>query len=362
MGINRRQFLGLLSASPWFLANLSWAHSGLYASAGRSPDGQYLLSLFDSQGKEYLNHPLPDRAHQVVAHPNRPWLFTIARRPGTYIDVVDLETRQLHIRLRCKPGYHLFGHACITSDGRYLLTAEKSPEDNKGKIVIRDISDHFKVIEEFSTAGIGPHEFLISPNEQQLIVANGGILTEGRKKMNLDSMQPSLTYLNMHSGEVLEQVQLNKAFHQSSIRHIDVNSADQVIIAMQYQGHPADRVPLVASHQPGSALHPIEIPEISRQQLKQYCGSACFDASGKFAAISAPRGNKVLFFDIEKDLYLGDIKSKDGCGLARGIQPGDFIVSTGRGRIYQINATDLSRQKLWSSSINWDNHLTLLPG
>lgn len=358
MGINRRQFLGMLSASPLFFSSLSWANSDLYASAGKGKHGGYVLSLFDVSGNQHLYHQLPDRAHQVVAHPSKPWLFAIARRPGTYIDVVDMESKQLLRRLTCEPGYHLFGHAQITSDGRYLLTTEKSPKDDLGKIVIRDIADNFQVIEEFSTAGVGPHEFILSENKSKIVVANGGILTEGRKKINLDTMQPSLTYLDTQSGTLLEKAELDPKFHQSSIRHIDINAANQVVIAMQYQGHLADRVPLIASHVPGSAIQPIELPETSRQQLKQYCGSACFDKSGQFAAISAPRGNKVLFFDMERNQYLGEIKTKDGCGLAQGNRTGDFIITTGLGRVYQTNAESLERKKLFSVPVHWDNHLT----
>ena len=69
-----------------------------------------------------------------------------------------------------------------------------------GKIGIYDANNAYKKIAEFDSHGIGPHELIMHPDGDTLVIANGGIKTEqaSREELNLDSMRPSLTYLNRH--------------------------------------------------------------------------------------------------------------------------------------------------------------------
>ncbi|SIS40689.1 DUF1513 domain-containing protein [Neptunomonas antarctica] len=374
MGINRRQFLGWIAAAPLLLqsrasqalnANMDVDDASLlrFTSASQSLTGEHYLHLFDGLGKEIIRHALPGRAHQVISHPTQPWLLAVARRPGTSIEVLDYENGTLVQRINCANDHHLYGHAQITADGRYLLTTENSAQHDDGRLVIRDINNHFQVINEYSTAGIGPHELRLSSDQKTVVIANGGIKTQGREKMNLASMQPSLAYIDVHSGRVLEQVNLPDQYHQSSIRHIDIGAEGQVIIAMQYQGNPGDNVPLIAYHTRGESIKPLNIPLGVHSQLNQYCGSACFDSSGEFAAVSAPRGNLITLWDMRLQQFHAAIKINDGCGLAPTERAGEFLVSTGRGRLYTIDSHTLARNSLAAStdhSIQWDNHLSLV--
>ncbi len=198
------------------------------------------------------------------------------------------------------------------------------------------------------------------------MVANGGILTHpdrGRDKLNLDSMRPSLAYIDLHSGELLEQVEPPAELHQLSIRHLDVNADGKVVIALQYQGAKYDDVPLVAMHQRGQALQLLRAPDNVNRAMKQYCGSARFDASGRYAAISSPRGDLVTFWDSRDGQYLGQCKTRDGCGLAATRLPGEFLISTGSGRLYRFDMASQKRQRIKldaNLSVAWDNHMTLV--
>lgn len=367
MEINRRQFLGWMAATPILLhcrygqAQDASAASQRFASASQGTDGQYYLHLFDGLGKQLVRHTLPCRAHQISSHPNKPWLFAVSRRPGTSIDVFDYRAGTLVQRINCTQGYHLYGHAQISMDGRYLITTENSPLHDDGRVVIRDISSDFKIVSDYSTAGIGPHELRLSQDQQTLVVANGGIKTQDREKLNIETMQPSLVYLDMTTGELLEQVHLPADYHQSSIRHIDVSATGHVIIAMQYQGNAGDSVPLVACHTRGKLITPLEMPPRIYSRLNQYCGSACFDSSGKFAAVSAPRGNMITLWNMQNRQFNGAVKVNDGCGLAKTPLPGEFIVSSGTGQLYRLNALSSQPALLaMPENIHWDNHLSFI--
>lgn len=369
--INRRRFLGWLGAAPLLLhSKLGLAISSAvsdaalqrFTSASEGRDGQFYLQLFDGLGQELIHHTLPSRAHQITPHPSQPWLFAVSRRPGTSIDLLDYQSGTLLQRINCADGYLLYGHAQISADGRYLLTTEKSPRHDDGRIVVRDIYAQCKIVDEYSTAGIGPHELRISDDQKTLVIANGGIKTQGREKLNLETMQPSLVYLDMQTGQPLEQVRLPQEYHQSSIRHLDIAADGQVLIAMQYQGNPGDQVPLIASHTRGASISPLSIPLKIHSRLNQYCGSACFDSSGMYAAVSSPRGNIITLWDMKTRQFSRAIKVKDGCGLAKTGRTGEFIVSSGAGQLYAFNAQTSAQPTLLAASenIQWDNHLSFV--
>lgn len=372
-GINRRQLLGWLAAAP-LLAKTQLSQASetqvieqqaqrLYASAAKNVQGGYYLSFFNALGQEQTSQPLPARAHQVLADPIRGWLFTLARRPGEFIAIYDYRNQQAITTLAVQTGHYLQGHALLSPDGRYLYTSETRLENDQGYLVVRDLDDDFKVVKELPTHGIEPHEFLWMPDGKTLVIANGGIKTKGREKLNLATMQSALVYLNSQTGELIEKQQLADEFHQCSLRHLDVAPDGQVIIALQYQGHLADSVPLVLAHRQGEALVSMALPERLYSQLKHYCGSACFDTSGRFAAISAPRGNHVILWDMQQRAFLSSIYAADGCGLAATNKAGEFLVSTGRGKVYQFSALTGEQQLLpleESSQWQWDNHLTAI--
>lgn len=363
MDINRRTFLAMgAGLLPLVVPGLAWAQdNALFASASESQDGrQHFVHLFDQQGREVLRHTLPDRAHQVLKHPTQPWLMVAGRRPSTFLDVVDYQQNKLVKRITCEPNRHMCGHLQVTPDGRYLLTTENAIDTSQGCVVYRDIHQQFSVVREVSTGGLGTHELIMMPDQKTLVIANGGIRTRGRDKVNLDTMKPSLSYMDLALGTLQEQVMLSDEYHQSSIRHIDVSASGQVVIAMQYQGGLTDPVPLVALHQRGEAITPLEMPEAVRLQLKQYCGSACFDGSGNIAAVSAPRGNQVLFWDTASRALLSTMRMKDGCGLASLPGTGQFLVSTGRGRLYTVDVANRKKSAIrfsGLSKVKWDNHL-----
>ncbi|WP_286240675.1 DUF1513 domain-containing protein [Neptuniibacter halophilus] len=363
MGINRRQF-SLLLASSLFSPGLMAETRGtapLFASAAKTRAGEYQLRLIDQQGKVQFSHTLPARAHHVERHPNRPLLAVVGRRPETFIDLLDYQNKTLLQRIHSSPGQHFYGHAIFSPDGRYLISSENQINTGEGLIVVRDLQQKAVVIRQFSSAGTGPHELKMMPDGRTLVVANGGILTHpnrGREKLNLETMQPSLAYLDLASGQLLEQVFMPQTLHQLSIRHFDINPRGRVAIALQYQGAKSDDVPLVAFHTRSRPLQLVRAPAEVNLAMKQYCGSARYDRSGQVAAISSPRGNLVTFWN-EQGEYLSQVASRDGCGLAATPNDAEFLITTGRGRCYRYNASNGQREKVpLSEIVAWDNHLS----
>ncbi|MCB1755813.1 MAG: DUF1513 domain-containing protein [Gammaproteobacteria bacterium] len=363
MEIKRRHFLAALACTPLLLhvrPSQAGSESEILVSAGRNGNGDYELLGADIHGELLFRHALPARAHQVLMHPQKPWAIAVARRPGRSFEVYDIQARSPVRRVECQPGCFLYGHAQFSADGRTLITTEMHPDRQNGCLVFRDVENDFRVIRSLDSGGVGPHEFKLVEDAGYLVVANGGIRTEGREKLNIDTMQPSLAYIDYASGAVLQNHVLPAEFHQSSIRHIDIAPDGTLLVAMQFEGDPSRTAPLVAVHQPDKPMRVMDLPEEIYGRLKQYCGSACIDSSGRYGAISAPKGNRILFFDLAGRTYLGQVPVRDGCGLAKSGATGGFYASSGSGRLYLLDALTLEKSRLGdfrAEQLQWDNHL-----
>lgn len=361
--INRRRFLGVLAALPLATSRVGASERApelpRLATAVSDDQGAHALLIRTADGRTLMQHALPARAHQVLADAGRGHLIVVSRRPGYTLEVVDYRSLKPVTRIHAAPGASFYGHAEVSADGRYLMTTEATPEDDEGRVVFRDIDDGYRVVQQIKTGGVGPHE--LRRYGQTLVVANGGIRTEGREKTNLDTMQPSLVRLDLQSGAVIETRRFAEEFHQASIRHIDVTADGTVLAAMQYEGTPRPDTPLAGLQRPGGALTALPIPAEVHALLQQYCGSACVDMSGQFGAISAPRGNRVMFWSLATARYLGQVSVRDGCGLARGPVPGQFYASSGTGRVYLLDARLQTRERIDATpSLHWDNHMVNL--
>ena len=346
----RRGFLqSLLAAS--VLPSLTWADAGnpSYLSAAKLADDSYVLFGLDTTGQTRFSIPLPTRGHAAAAHPAQPIAVAFARRPGTYAIVLDCVSGAEIARMHAPDGHHFYGHGAFSMDGNTLFTTENHIETGEGVI---GVWQNYQRIGAFPSNGIGPHEILRMPMTDTLIVANGGIHTHpdtGRAKLNIDSMQPNLSYLSSR-GEVLETVTL--AQPKNSIRHIAVRPDGLVGMAMQWQGGVANVPPLLALHRMGDPAQEIAAAPAQHRWLKGYAGSIAFAQTS--VGITSPRGGVAQIFNVDTAVLEAQIKRPDICGLA----PYDagFIATDGLGHVVQITdttETELSRD----TTISWDNHL-----
>jgi len=367
MEINRRSFCQLLAAAgtasllPTNGLSATESNQVAFASAAKSNDGSYWLAVTNNQGREIARHKLPGRGHHIAVHPTKPHVAAIARRPDTFLQIFDYDSGRLVADLQAGDDRHFYGHCVFSHDGQFLISTENQLSTGQGRVVVRDCHQHYRIVADFSSGGIGPHELVLTPDQQQVVVANGGIRTQGRKKLNLDTMRPNLSYLDLNTGTLLEQIEMPEQFHQLSIRHIDINSTGTVAIALQYQGALEDDVPLVALHRRGEQLQLLRAPQMINQQMKQYCGSARFDSSGEVVAISAPRGDLITFWEESSGQFIDHIRSRDGCGITATGNPAEFLVTTGTGKAYLMNPRSglRNRQPLTlETPMSWDNHLS----
>lgn len=226
-------------------------------------------------------------------------------------------------------------------------------------IGVRDAGDAYKQIGEFPSGGIGPHDIALLSDGVTLVVANGGIDTNpeaGRAPLNLDTMQPSLAYIDVRTGDIIEQQELDAALHQLSIRHLAVAAGDIVTFGCQNEG--AGQPPLVGWHKRGARPLLFETPDLSTGAMKNYVGSIAVDASGSIVSATSPRGSRVLFFDVAARRLIGEASISDVCGVAPSHQGAGFLLTSGLGEVSfrdpaMANASPLTHHL---DGIAFDNH------
>ena len=366
--INRRrrvllQSLALSLACPSLVFATGHAIGPLVVSGYLSDDpAQPITSLvwLDPETKERQELQLGFRGHGLSPHPAKPGhVVLFARRPGIQLVEVDLLRRQITREVTAQPAHHFYGHGVFSRDGSRLYTTENRFVGGEGVISVRSGLD-YQLTEQFPSQGIGPHDIRLLSDDRTLVVANGGIRThleQPRKKLNIESMKPSLTYLS-DTGQLLEQHRL--ADHKLSIRHLAVAQDDQVVAIQQYQGDRKQSVPLVAFHRRGDALRLPAINSADLKQMNQYTASAAADSGSDTALVTCPRGNVAMLWDMRKDRLIHPYFVQKPYGVAFSPTAQAYTITAANGEVHRLALADLKLQSIHRHAGAWDNHMVWL--
>jgi hypothetical protein len=352
--MRRRSFLTALMAGA-VAPRLSWADAGSPAilGAAREADGTYALFGLTAQGADTFRIPLPARGHAATAHPTAPEAVAFARSPGTFALVLNCATGKVMARLHAPQGRHFYGHGTFIADGDILCTSENDYQAGRGRIGLWSRSQGWRRVGEIPTHGTGPHEIRRMPGDV-LVAANGGYRNHPDSpgvKLGVAEMRPNLAYVSA-DGDLLDKVELDESLRLNSIRHIALGRDGLVAFGMQWQGDPAEGVPLMGLHRRGGPAVLDRMPIHEAMAMAGYVGSVAFDAARRQVAISSPRGGRVQIFD-DTGGHLRTILREDVCGLApagRG-----FFISDGLGGLTRADdrITPLAKR----GGRAWDHHL-----
>ena len=361
MAIDRRRFLHALGGAALLgPARLIAGPRGTRLLSCRSDDaGRHFATLLSSEGAVLFDVALPARGHAIALAPDATLAAVAARRPGAFVWLLDLARGHVVARLVAPAERHFYGHSAFSADGRYLYTTENDFAAGRGVIGIYDRLAGWRKTGEFDSHGVGPHELALLADRATLAVANGGLRTHPdtpRAKLNRATMAPNLAYIDAASGRLIERVEPPARWHQLSIRHLAPGPADQLALAMQYEGPPDDDPPLIALHRRGQPLRLLRAPDAIQQRMRHYCGSVAFNAKGSEFAVSSPRGGLVTRWSAD-GAYLGHHDQPDACGIAAA--DAGFWISDGTGHLAQ---TPSHRPPTHFGATHWDNHLLRVTG
>jgi hypothetical protein len=347
--MQRRAFLATLAAA--CAPRLTWAEVGspAFLAAGKEGEG-FVLHGLSTAGGSLFRIPLPGRGHAAAAHPVRAEAVAFARRPGTFALVIDCGTGAVRARLTPPEGMQFNGHGAFSADGTLLMTSEVVAETSEGRIGVWDTAGYARV-GDWPSHGIGPHEIMVLP-DGKLAVANGGIRTDpvDRTKLNIPDMRPNLALLDSR-GALSDMMELAD-WPQNSIRHLAL-CGGAIAIAMQWEGDPAEPVPLVALWTSGAAPVLCEPPPGDTFAMQGYAGSIA--ATGDRILVTSPTGGVAMIFAADGS-HVATHRRADLCGAAS--HPGGFTVTDGLGAVWA--ADDAGLTPLAQGDALWDNHLVAL--
>jgi uncharacterized protein len=75
--------------------------------------------------------------------------------------------------------------------------------------------------------------------------------------------------------------------------------------------------------------------------MRQYIGSVRFHLSGRFVAVTCPRGNVAAVWDMSSNTHIGSVSAFDASGLSSGPSVGAFLVAGGDGTIKSLYTPSL---------------------
>lgn len=364
MAIDRRSFLigGGIAALRPSLGLAQQYPQRLFVASCREQSGSYAAIAY-AEGRG-LDHrvTLPGRGHDLVQRPGTRECVVFARRPGTFAVAFRIDGSAAPVEFRTRADRHFYGHGAFSPDGRLLYTSENDFDAARGVIGIRDATAGYVQIGEFTSGGLEPHDICILGDGRTLVVANGGIETHPsseRENLNIAGMDPSLSYVDLATGDVLETHKLPSSLHKLSIRHLALAHDDTVFMGCQYEGPAIEHPALVGFHRRGEMLRLIEASGQAYRQMQNYVGSVSADASGDFIAATSPRGGLALIIDAGARRIIGQTRLADVCGIAPRHAGASFLLASGSGDIGSWSPAAATDAVLPTTHENvaWDNHM-----
>jgi len=374
MAIDRRNFLigttlslAAASASHAFAGVLDeGADSGVapgdMIAACRRPDGNYSVVILSLDATVLRELPLEGRGHDIALDRPSGRAVVFARRPGSFALAFDVHGRAEPVLFTTPANRHFYGHGTFSRDGRLLYATEHDNETRDGLIGVYDATGGYRRVGEFPTYGIGPHEAILMADGKTLAIANGGIETHietGREKLNLDSMEPSLAFVDSASGRLLAQHKQGRDLHKLSIRHLAQDASGAVWFGCQWEGADADTPDLIGCAGLDRPLRIIEPPTPMGAKLAGYIGAVAISGNGRVLAASAPRAGRIVYVDIEQAKMIGETLLMDSCGITGA--DGPCIAMTSGMGIVQVDAPDHTHlASMTFPGRAFDNHLRII--
>jgi len=331
----------------------------VFASAIQDRNGAFGAALLNERGELVARIGLPQRGHDICFSPDGTIAVAFARRPGTVAVAFDPAGRRPPVTIASSEGRHFYGHGAFSSDGRLLYATENDFERARGVIGIYAVTAGYRRIGEFDTYGVGPHEMLPMPDGKTFAIANGGIETHpdyGRAELNLDTMQPSLAFVDARDGALIGCLQLAAGLHQLSIRHMAVDAAGRVWFGCQFRGDNRQRPQLVGYATRDGEIRLIELPGEALSALGNSVGGVSASADGQILGISAPTGNAIVVLDAGAGRLVSIETLRSGSGMAP--DGAGFLVSSGFGALKGVAGSPAPERTF---DFGFDNHLRRRP-
>ena len=299
-----------------------------FVGARKRGEDDFEVGLLNANGQDIDSIKLPSRGHGAASYARKNLAVVFARRPGQYMCCIDTRFKDAPQFIAPVASRHFYGHGVFSADGKFLFTTENDIDTLAGVVGIYEVASGYKRIGEWNTHGHGPHDIKVIPELELLVVANGGIQTHpdtGRKKLNLSTMEPSISLLDTRSGHLVGQIVLPSHLHQLSLRHLAITNSGKVWFAGQYEGEDESVESIAGSFKVRDALDKVRngvsqltpsllaMPPDLISDTKGYLTSIA--SNGNSVLMSSARGNIVLHVSDSTEQIVGKVVMFDSSGV-----------------------------------------------
>ncbi len=286
---------------------------------------KFAAVVADEHGMPISTLPIPERGHGVATNQHG--------HAVVLVDVLALSLWCSTIEQSKCSSWNWQNRSAIFTATAFILTMVFISSLRKAKEALAEVSSVFTMLKpipkiaELSGFGIGPHEVIAMP-DGTLAIGVGGVHTNGREPLNLDSMTPSLSYLSQN-GELLDQVALPD--HKLSIRHLAHDGSETVLCGQQYRGEPDEYPALLAMHTRGGEMQTLQAEPEEWARFNHYIASIA--ATNDWILATSPPGSCYGIWSKETGKLVELNALPDASGVV--IYGDEFRVSSGAGKVVE---------------------------
>ncbi len=356
MKISRRKFIAcglmtpLLGSSPYSFAQNTQKNE-IFLGGGKFLDPktnstQHVFTVLDlvSGGKNIINTDfLP---HGISLKPDAPGTLAVFEKKGSHACEIDLLTQEKTRVIRTDPKRYFYGHGAYSLDSQLLYCTETYLDGYKGIIAVRDAKT-YQYLGEFPSYGKEPHECVLIDNGNTLVVTNGGGAMNGTA--------PSVTYIDIKSEKLLEQVELTNS--RINTGHLAIGQDKSlVVVSAPRAGLSASELGGVSIRSDGEILSSIIEPTEVTSRMKGEALSVVIHEAKKIAAVTHPSGNMVTFWSMSDNKLLNSIEFEKPRGVAITSAQDAFVISYGKGA--KVVEVDVNTLKVIDKSRRHSTYIT----
>ncbi|MNJ93289.1 hypothetical protein D3C87_109680 [compost metagenome] len=268
-----------------------------FGAPRKDEHGSILIGNF--AGTELKKFDVSFVGHQVIQSPTKLNQFFSVQKWGRNAVAVDSLTDEAHY-LQLPPDHYFFGHGVFLPNGEHILISVMDQKNMQGKLHIYDTKS-LKLVEQYKTAGINPHDVQISHNGQQLIVMHAGLpLNErnGRAPKSAITLESCISKLSISSGDLISQHVLDTG-HRAYAHFLNLSDTDILCMGLSIADNYNEK------NQPASLayLSKNEVTNIMEDPLiSEFIGEALSGRKLKnsdTAVVTLPEAQKIILVDLK---------------------------------------------------------------
>ena len=290
---------------------------GTYSETKDGPK-LHVLAIIDLEKQDRHLTPmtfLPHGIHRKPVDLNR---LAIFEKKGPGACEYDLAKREIIRVIPKQDNRHFYGHGAYSKDGSTLFCTEADLDTLDGAIAIRASND-LTYLGDFPSYGKEPHECKLIDDGKTLVVTNGGGGLGGGD-------QPSVTYIDVQSQQLLEKVQLtNNRFNTG---HMAVGSdGSLVVVSAPRTGLGKRHVGGVSIRPRGEEMESIGNPEDITQKMFGEALSVVIHEESGIAAVTHPTGDMITFWSVNERKLIKVLKLPNPRGIALSVSGEQFLIT-----------------------------------